>query len=323
MGAWTELVDYTVPSNTTSVVLNDFGTITKDDFIRVSFSLVNAATSTSNEISITANSTVASNYHVQNIQAFGTGIAASRTNSSVMFSVATNINTFANIYMKLSENDRFNYFSTSEYAQNSDIRIQQHYGTSSGATFPSGITSLTFTAETTNGFATGSRIQIYRLDAEKVADITVASATTQVDISSLNIGKDSEYLLVSDIANDGTAIFFSLMVNDNTTPTNYYRQRILGSGSSASAARTNSAEPANTLTSGRTIIHSHIKLSEIGAYTSQNYAIVDSGSSNISLQNNFVSSTSEAITSITKLNIRANDPNRILSGCRFILYKLK
>jgi hypothetical protein len=36
------------------------------------------------------------------------------------------------------------------------------------------------------------------LAAEKVADITVGSNTTQVDISSLSIDKDSEYLLVSD-----------------------------------------------------------------------------------------------------------------------------
>jgi hypothetical protein len=33
MGAWQEIVDYTVPSNTTSVVLDSFGTITKDDFV--------------------------------------------------------------------------------------------------------------------------------------------------------------------------------------------------------------------------------------------------------------------------------------------------
>jgi hypothetical protein len=35
MGAWQEIVDYTVPSNTTSVVLDSFGTITKDDFVKV------------------------------------------------------------------------------------------------------------------------------------------------------------------------------------------------------------------------------------------------------------------------------------------------
>jgi hypothetical protein len=46
----------------------------------------------------------------------------------------------------------------------------------------SGITSFTLRS-INNGIGTGSRIQIYKLAAEKVADITVGSNTTQVDIS--------------------------------------------------------------------------------------------------------------------------------------------
>jgi hypothetical protein len=317
MGAWTEIVDYTVPSNTTSVVLNDFGTITKNDFIKIVATFVNASSST-NAISLFGNTaTTATNYHRQQLNAVGTTVDSLRTNNSRYTVVFGNQTASVFSYLKLSENNRLNVFENENRGLTSTLANTFNYITSSGATFTSGITTLTFTSGLTDGIGTGSRIQIYRLDAVKEADITTTSNQTQVDISSLSIGKDSEYLLVSDIQGS-TANTAALFVNDNTTGTNYYVQRIEGDGNAANAERFNGAFYAS-----QAVAYSHIKLSEIGAYTSQNYGIRFFGTTAPEIQNYFVSSIAENITSITKLNVVSNVSDAIATGSRFILYKLK
>jgi CTP-dependent riboflavin kinase len=302
------------------VVLNTFGTITKNDFIKIVMN-INNPTGSSNPIYLMANNSVVTNYHTQFLQGNGSGTFAGRENDARADFLFAGKNSFNITYGKISENDRFNFFANSHITLDSGVYLNYHYTTSSWATFTSGITSLTIEGTVTNGIGTGSRIQIYRLDAEKVADITVASNTTQVDISSLSIGKDSEYLLVTDLIYSGNG-GAQLMVNDSTTNTDYYHQRITGSGTSAGAERANRADISAT-SNVRGLIYSHIKLSEIGAYTSQNYGIRDVGSSNIGVQNYVVSSTAENITSITKINIKGTTTNGIASGTRFHLYKLK
>lgn len=323
MGAWTEIVDYTVPSNTTSVTLNSFGTITKNDFIKVVASVINNSGQGS-YTTLLANSSVSSNYHRQELYGIGSATGAGRSNAANVFGSNSGKNGAAIGYLKLSENDRLNCFFnyTRDLGSGNDLLFT--YSTSSGATFSSGITSLTFTMSETNGWGTGSRIQIYRLDAEKVADITVASNTTQVDISSLSIGKDSEYLLVSDLNNStGSTADYFLTPNDLTTQSGYYVQRLIGNGTSAGALRTNQSRYTETFANTRVVAYTHIKLSEIGAYTSQSYGLDQIGTSTPRLLNYFISSTSEAITSITKLNVIGAVSNSIGSGTRFILYKLK
>ena len=327
MGAWQEIVDYTVPSNTTSVVLNDFGTITKDDFFKVAISI--SSSSTSFFVSCFPDTTdgvagynTGTNYHSQSCLGTGTIPDAFRANLNIFTNLAAS-SSYALGYLKLSENGKFNTFTNEFIRTDSLLFTSFRYTTSSNLTFNDPITSLTFTASVTNALGTGTRIQIYKLAAEKVADITVASNTTQVDISSLSIDKDSEYLLVSDISNgSGTDTQIALTVNDVTTGTSYYRQRIRGDGSSASALRANDARVFDLGTGVKGLAYSHIKLSNIGAATSQNYGIMQQGTSSIFLQNHFISSTSEAITSITKLNIVASATNGVGTDSRFILYKL-
>jgi hypothetical protein len=330
MGAWTELVDYTVPSNTTSVTLNSFGEITKNDFYKIVTTFVYAS-ATQDEIFLYFNTnagvsgaTSNSNYHAQVLAGQGTSIIVARVNTANYGFLRGSDTSSSVAYVKVSENGKTNVFATTNYSISSEVRTRFDYATSSNLTFNDPITSITFTANQTNGIGTGSRIQIYRLDAEKVADITTTENATQVDISSLSIGKDDEYLLVSDIINtQNTGAFNELFVNDNTTSTNYYHQIIRGSGSSASAFRTNTARFAYAFeNSTRAISHTHIKLSEIGAYTAQSYTL-SPATSLVEVRNNFISSTAENITSITKLNIRSSDTNAIGSGSRFILYKLK
>jgi hypothetical protein len=329
MGAWEEIVDYTVPSNTTSVVLNNFGTITKDDFIKVVMTHTNN-TGGNSRIQLFPNTTAGvsgfdtgSNYTLQRLLGDGSSISASRSTFNELSFGTANTTTYVNAYLKLSENGKFNIFANHTPNLSSSLFLRFVYTTSSNLTFNDAITSLTFFAPSTDGLGAGSRIQIYRLAAEKVADITVTSNTTQVDITGLNIEKDSEYLLVSNGVNaTGSNNNLLMTPNNQTTITNYFTQSIAGFGSSSGASRRN--EPRFMFMSGnqRGLTHTHIKLSNIEAYTFQSYGINQVGQSTIVLDNNFSSSTAENITSINQLNIISDQTNGIGSGSRFELYKL-
>jgi hypothetical protein len=331
MGAWTELVDYTWAANETSRTFSGLN-ITKDDFIKIILSTAGTGSSQfalfPNTAAGVSGNTTLTNYHRQAIFTVGTSISASRNNTNVVDATATNaVNSASVIYAKISENGKWNTFANYLNRDDSSHIVAFDYTTSSNLTFSNTVTSITLTSSTASRIGTGSRIQIYRLDAEKVADITTTANATQVDISSLSIGKDSEYLLVSDISNSYTAsgIGYNIFPNDLTTETNYYVQSISGNDTTASAARTNAAFAfANSSIGGKSIHHTHIKLSEIGAFTVQSYSLNNYGISSPLVRNSFVSSTSEAITSITKLTIRTafSEPG-IGSGSRFILYKLK
>ncbi len=329
MGAWTELVDFTFTADETSRTFSGLS-ITEDDFIKIVMTQVNGSSSDSrltlfpNTAAGVSGFDTSANYHNQLLAGSGTDVIASRGNfNRISFTFGSQTNTKI-VYLKMSENGKFNTFTNRLSRNDSNVQVAFDYTTSSNLTFNDPITSLTFTAEQTDGLGDGSRIQIYRLDAEKEADITTTSNQTQVDISSLSIGKDSEYLLVSDILSS-TADFADgrLMINDNTTDTNYYSQRILGSGTTTNAARGNNAKYNEFTASNRIMVYTHIKLSEIGAYTYQSYQIQGVGLTTPTFQNWFGSSTAENITSITKLNIKSGTTNAIASGSRFILYKLK
>jgi hypothetical protein len=276
MGAWTEIVDYTVASNTTSVVFNDFGTITKDDFIKVVMTHVNgSASGTTIELfpdtaAGVSGYNTSTNYHNQVLFGSGTTVGASRqTGAGYLFTPGSE--TSANIgYFKISENNKYNSFVNNTLETGTTPEVTYRYATSSNLTFSDPITSLTFFTTRASGIGTDSRIQIYRLDAEKVADITVASNSTQVDIpvtGSLDpaINKDSEYLLVSEwTCTDGNHL--ELYPNDLTTSTNYYSQAISGGSTDATAFRQNNPRFMSGSGSGSTALsYTHIKLSEIGA----------------------------------------------------------
>jgi hypothetical protein len=334
MGAYTEIVDFTFTADETSRTFSGLS-ITEDDFIKIVITQVNAASSVAtiglfpNTAAGVTNFDTTTNYHSQRLTAGGTSSNAARDNVNRI--TATDANQTGNSisYFKISENGKTNYFTNRFFRNDSSLEVAYEYCTSSNLTFNDPITSLTFTANETDGLGDGSRIQIYRLDAEKVADFVVDTNSTQVDIpvtGSLDpaITKDSEYLLVSDVKNaSGSSQDYELFVNDDTTSANYYRQRILGDGSSKSAVRTNTATILSAGNNEETMDYIHIKLSEIGAYTAQSYEVRNYGSTTPLVQNNFISSTSEAITSITELNVISSSANGISSGSRFILYKLK
>ena len=322
MGAWQEIVDYTVPSNTTQVDFTGLN-ITKDDFIRV-VTTINNTSSGAGTIGIFPNNdTNDNNYYRQLIRAFGGEFNASRVNQFRFGLIGPNKIGNINGYLKISKNNKLNVFGN--YNDNNGSSVENNFSyTTSTSSFTS-ITSLSLKSNQTNGLGANSRIQIYKLAAEKVADITVASNTTQVDITGLDIKKGDEYLLVSDIAySGGSTPVYWLMVNNNLTKTNYYNQEIRGEASTASAARQNAPLFAslNATNAQRTLIYTHIKLSNIGAYTSQSYAMRSIGSNIVGIQNRFISSTFENLTSINQLNIETQLSNGISPNTRFQLYKL-
>ena len=320
MGAWKEIVDYTVPSTTTSVVLDNFGTITKDDFIKIHTTI---GSSSFNNIRMTANNTVFSNYTSQRLTGDGSSVSAARFNSASNPQVnrtSGDTTSSAFNYLKLSQNDRVNYFSNMFQDNGSSVQVSMTYATSNGATFPNGITSLTFTGANTNINA-GSRIQIYKLTAKKVADILVTSNTTQVDITGLDIKKGDEYLLVNDFQRINLAALY-LGINGNTNLTSYWNQNIRGRGSAPSARRSNNNIINLASTDMRGLAYTHIKLSNIGAFTYQSYSILNYNFvSNLGVENWFGSSLAENINSITELNIYG-DGVGVGATSRFELYKL-
>jgi hypothetical protein len=333
MGAYTELVDFTFTANETSRSFTGLN-ITKDDFIKIVVTQVNGSASGA-AIRCFPNTTASvsgfdtnTNYHHQLLEGEGSNANAGRSNENLLVFTPGSSQNYNLSFFKLSENGKANWFSNQFRTLDSSLRNRFFYMTSSNLTFNDPITSLTFTSSVTNGLGTGSRIQIYRLDAEKVRDITVTSNSTQVDIpvtGSLDpaITKDSEYLLVSYILSNSNSNRIQLFPNDLTTATNYHTQFIAGGGSNTVAGRTNDATIAFLENNFLSLLYTHIKLSEIGAFTTQNYEIRKQGTSGIELLNSFISSTSEAITSVTKLNVVSNQTNGIKSGTRFILYKLK
>jgi len=318
MGAWTEIVDFTFTADETSRAFTGLN-ITKDDFIKVVVTQVNGASDAANVALFPNSNTTSSNFTRQILNGSGSNVTAFRSNDNRIARADLNKAGYSVAYVKISENNKFNYFSLlTDDIGSSIVNLFEYCTEVTGTTTT--LTSLTFTASETDGLGDGSRIQIYRLDAEKEADITTTANATQVDISSLSIAKDDEYLLVSDVIGVTSGPNFFLRVND-IADSGFYYQRITGNGSTASAFRGNQSfisDATSTLLS-----YTHIKLSEIGASTTQTYSMRDAGTTAPLLYNTFISSTSEAITSITKINYIAGVTNAIGSGSRFILYKLK
>ena len=324
MAVWEEIVDYTVPSNTTSVDFTGLN-ITKDDFIKIHTTIINPTSSSCHIRLFANNENSTTDYYTQRLTGGNSTIGASRFNTQsprVCFVEPNkNVTSFSNL--KISENNTYNLFSNYN-VNDSNIELTFNYSTSVNLSFSNGINALNFNSSVSNSIGANSRIQIYRLTAEKVADITVSSNTTQVDITGLSIDKGSEYLLVSDIVDTaGTGSTQRLTPNDLTTITDYYHQNIYAGGGSSSAGRANNPDFAYSQNSTNpSLSYTHIKLSNIGAFTYQSYEIRSYGTSNIQLINYFGSSISESFTSINKLNIRARNTNGIGNGSRYQLYKL-
>lgn len=154
-----------------------------------------------------------------------------------------------------------------------------------------------------------------------LADVTVDTATTSVDITGLNIGKEEEIVLVSDIVNPTASITnYSFYINNNNTTTNYYFQNIEVSSSSVGGNRANMNIVVVCASSSKTSSITNLKLTNNGYLVWQSNNNRQYGTSSLMLQNLYGTSTFTS-TSITSLLIQASVSNAIGIGSRFQLYK--
>ena len=152
----------------------------------------------------------------------------------------------------------------------------------------------------------------------------VATATTQIDITGLSIGKDDGLRLVYTFKN-GTSTTSGIRIypNNLTTDTNYHSQFLQGGGSAISAGRFNQNRITQVNATDSVSGFADIKISNNDRFVCQAQTIYDigSGSSNIFNTNWNVVGT-QTVSSITSLSISAFEANGIKIGSKIALYKV-
>lgn len=310
--------DVTVASNTTQVDFTGLN-VGKDDELLLVSEVVSVG---STLLNLCINSNVSpSNYYRQTLNAGGSTIVGERANNAYYTASPSGGKALSICKIKLTNSGYFQFQSNSDYSHGGNsIYVEYYYG---GSLFvASEITSITiFNAIGATG--TGSRFQLYKLVAEKVADIIVPSNTTSVDITGLNIGKDEEYYLVSDVVNPiGTASSVRLFANSNNTLTNYYVQLLVANSTSVTASRANVTAIMGVDGGQKSLAMANIKLTNSGYFVAQANTIRAYGVSSMYIQKLYNTSTwsSSALTSFT---ILADVTNSIGANSRFTLYKMK
>lgn len=158
---------------------------------------------------------------------------------------------------------------------------------------------------------------------ELLADITVGTATTSVDITGLNIGKGDEVVLMTDIRTSTYDVGFYAYVNGNTTATNYYTQRLSVDNTNVGGVRGNYPSLCGTSASftDKLYFQANLKLTNSGYFICQSNCNRFYGTSTICLDSRYITSTG-TMTSITSLRVYATVTNAIGIGSRFQLYKI-
>ncbi|MEI6296286.1 MAG: hypothetical protein WCO84_01395 [bacterium] len=297
--------------------------ITKDDDYMLVSNVVNPLGSNCVYGLYMNNNNTNANYYSQYIVAVDTYLNSGRVNTADLTYVATATNpnlSYTNI--KLTNSGYIARIINDTRKTGSGLTEFVTYASTSTFTATS-ITQITIIASVASGIGIGSRFQLYKCVATKVADITVGTTTTSVDITGLSIDKTSEYMLVSDfIPASATTPVAGIYANNNTTGINYYNQRIVASGAVTVASRNNAS--ILTVADGgiKAFAITKIKLTNSGYFVWQSDISRGYGGANIDLFGYYGTSTF-TMTSVTQLTIIANTASSIDAGSRFQLYKLK
>ena len=155
-----------------------------------------------------------------------------------------------------------------------------------------------------------------------LADVTVAAATSSVNLTGFSISKEDEILLVADIINPtaSNSIMY-LYANGDTTQSDYYVQRLDYETSTRSAARYNIPQIAATIAGTRNVSFIRVRLSNSGIITYFDETVRKYGGAAIEWHQYFGSST-YAAAAITQLTVAASISGAIGVGSRFRLYKI-
>ena len=137
--------------------------IGKDDGLRLVYTFVGDSSSTFALYDLQVNN-LTSNYHTQELTGSGTSITASRVTDSRFATARSNIKTSGFADIKISNNDRFvaqSQFSRGLGALSENIENRNNNIVNTGTV--TSITSLKVVSNRTDGIATGSRIQLYKV----------------------------------------------------------------------------------------------------------------------------------------------------------------
>lgn len=315
-----ELVaDVVVSVACTSVLINGLNITKDDDYLLVS-DVVNPTGD--NAIYLLSNGNITNtNYYNQNILADNTSKSGARANTALCIGVYSGTKTSGSVKIKLTNGGYFVYQSSQvNKSASSTLNLQDLYGSS---TFTmTSITSLTLTSSNAGGIGVGSRFQLYKRVATLLADVTISTATTSVDFTGLDIGKDDEVMLVVDgVGVNGFADSY-LTVNNNNTLTNYYSQLLLADGATVNASRENTPKMSIAYSNYKGLSYTKIKLSNNGYYVYQADTVNQYPGVYTYLVATYGSSTFTT-SAITQLTITASRANSIGIGSRFQLYKMK
>lgn len=318
--AYELVADVTVATATTQVDFSGLNFGKDDDLMLVSD--VVAGTTGGAILVFVNNNYTNTNYYTQRVYAQSSTVGAYRLNYGYFLDADANKQNMSIVNIKLANSGYFVAQSQAITSYGDNALYLSNYATTSTFTMTS-ITSLRIASLNATQIGVGSRFQLYRLKAKKVADIIVSSATTQVDITGLSIDKDSEYMLVSDVVNaSGSNSTYSLMPNDNVTQTNYYQQSLKADNTTVSASRVNNNRIMEVINGRSSLTNTSIKLTNNGYYVTQSNEVRDYGLSSV-LLNKFYDTSIFTLTSITKLSIVSSVTNGIGSGSRFTLYKMR
>lgn len=336
MGAWEQIVNYIATSNITSIDFTGLN-ITRDDLIKIVVTANNPQTTYGVDYQVYPNNDdTFSNFLTQGFQADDTSESSSRVSWQKLGTAFGNRYVSFEAHAKLTQDYRWVVFSdstTNDETNYTGPRNQINVSTSI-STYTSGINTLTFRAIRGDGVSvsdrigTNSRIEIYRLNAEKLGDVTLTNNTTTVDFTGLNLTKQGEYLLIADtyFPDSGASNVYNLYPNNQTNNTNYYTVYDGYSSNDindASIARVNFSWFAVIPRQVRNFNIVSIRISNTNRYTHQSYQI--SGYDNINdfaFRNLFTLSELNNITNINELKIQSNQANQLGSTSRFELYKL-
>lgn len=315
--AWELVGEINVASQTTQVNFAGLN-FTSDDNLMLVSDIRNGASDTNFYLYVNG---LTSTYYNQKLTADSSAVSGARATTAIMSYCEANDDTLCNAKIKLTESGYFTWHAdnTREY-DTTTVALDNFYGTK--AETVASIEQINIVASDANAINIGSRFQLYKCIGEVVADITVSTATTLVDISGLSIGTDNEYMLVTDINNTTSESNYTLSVNDNTTLSNYYRQTLFANGSTIGASRYNDNSPIYIPGNLKALANLQLKLTENGYFTWQCNEIRSYGTSYILLSENYGSS-SFTLSSITKLTINSLTTNAIGAGSRFQLIRMK
>ena len=154
-----------------------------------------------------------------------------------------------------------------------------------------------------------------------LADVVVTTATTQVDITGLNIARNKELMLSMTLIGNSSYVDVQLLINANYTVTNYYSQELYANGTGVSGERSNTAKLFYVATAGNSSHGvAYIQLGNTGYLQGLGMGIRQMGTAPTinykAVKSNFTSTT------ITSIRISGTEASSLGVGTRIRLYEV-